>query len=79
MGLFTLIFYFSGDFILARVLDPGDSTSGFYISIKQDELGVILARNGDERLIPYTSEMVRSTTSDYIEPRKVALVPNMNA
>lgn len=68
-----------GDFILARVLGHFDSKSGFLISIAEDELGVILARSGDERLVPFTSELVRSPTSDVTEPRKVALVPNMNA
>lgn len=82
-----------GDFILSRgniqyaiwisllflVLGHGDAQSGFLISIIEDELGVILAQSGDERLIPYTSELVRSPTSNYTEPRKVALVPNMNS
>lgn len=68
-----------GDFILARVLTHGDAQSGYLIGINENELGVISAIGADgERMVPHTLELVRSMNSSYTEPRKVALVANLN-
>jgi exosome complex component CSL4 len=68
-----------GDIILARVLGFGDSQTAFLLSIAESELGVIHAtgQNG-ERMVPDTSELVKTPNGEYREPRKVAQVPVLN-
>lgn len=68
-----------GDIILARVLGYGDNSTAYLLSTAEDELGVVSARgeNG-EKLVPETSESVKSNKSEYRETRKVALIPNLN-
>jgi len=69
-----------GDIILARVLGFGDAQTAYLLSIAEDQLGVICARGlRGERLIPVNSDVVKAVDSDYMENRKIAILPNINS
>lgn len=69
-----------GDLMLARVVGVGDTQTQFLLSIAEDELGVTHAvgQHG-ERLLPEANgKTVKHISSEYREPRKLALVPDIN-
>lgn len=68
-----------GDIILARVIGYGDNQRSYLLSTAEKELGVFLAI-GDrgERMVPCSSNEVKSVVSGEREPRKVAQIPQLN-
>ncbi|CAG9317759.1 unnamed protein product [Blepharisma stoltei] len=60
-----------GDIVKARIISLGDAKS-FYLSTAETELGVVLAWNNGERLMPYNWEEMIDLQSSQRFPRKVA-------
>lgn len=69
-----------GDLILARVIGVGDSQTQFLLSIAEPELGVTHAVGQNlQRMMPEKNgQTVKDINSEYREPRKIAIVPDLN-